>query len=186
MILARMTVLALEDKICSMQNNNSYIDGRSLTTVTMSPHWFQWIIDNLMGILVCCLAFWMFAFATFPYHKCCCVVWLVVSIYLLYRMIWFARIEYVITTEQLILLQGVVSHSTDYVELYRVVDYQQNQSVLQQIAGLKTVVIYSGDHNNPKVELTGMRAKEDVVAFIRQRVEYNKKRKGIYEITNRF
>ena len=169
-----------------MQNNNAYIDGRSLTTVTLSPHWFQWIIDNLMGILVCGLSFWVFAAASFPYHRYFSIVWVIVSFYLLYRMIWFARIEYVVTSEQLILLMGVISHSTDYVELYRVIDYQQSQSVLQQMAGLKTVIIYSGDRNNPKVELIGMRVKEDVVSFIRQRVEINKRRKGIYEITNRF
>lgn len=164
----------------------SYIEGQPLTTLTLSPHWFQWIIDNLSGILVCGLSFWVFALCSFHYHEYFCIVWLFVSLYLLYSIVGFARIEYVVTSEQLILLRGVVSHSTDYVELYRVVDYQQSQNVLQQVARLKTVIIYSGDRNNPKVELIGMRAQDDVVSFIRQRVEINKRRKGIYEITNRF
>ena len=96
------------------------------------------------------------------------------------------RMRYVITEEQIIIHHGVFSHSTDYVELYRVVDYSQHQTLLQQIFGVKTVSIYSGDRNNPKLDMIGIPVKTDVVGLVRWRVEDNKKRKGIYEITNRF
>lgn len=79
----------------------------------------------------------------------------------------------------------VFSHSTDYVELYRVVDYQQSRSLPQQLFGLKTVTIYSGDRNNAKLDMIGIKASNDIVSEIRCRVEFNKKNKGIYEITNR-
>ena len=36
-----------------------------------------------------------------------------------------------------------------------------------------------------KLDIYGVKEKLDVVAIIRERVEYNKRRKGIYEITNR-
>ncbi len=93
--------------------------------------------------------------------------------------------EYIITSDQIIFLHGVVSHSTDYMELYRVTDYQQQQSLMQQLTGLKTVVIYSGDRNTPVMNIIGMKVKIDVVKEIRKRVEYNKQMKHIYEITNR-
>ena len=51
--------------------------------------------------------------------------------------------------------------------------------------GLKTVSIYSGDRTNPKLDIFGIKERLDVVALIRERVEYNKLRKGVYEITNR-
>ena len=35
------------------------------------------------------------------------------------------------------------------------------------------------------VDIYGVKERLDVVRIIRERVEYNKKRKGIYEITNR-
>ena len=82
-------------------------------------------------------------------------------------------------------MHGVLSHSMDYIELYRVVDYQQHQSLPQQLFGLKTVTIYSGDRNNPKLDMIGVKVKMDIVSEIRKRVEFNKKRKGVYEITNR-
>ena len=57
-------------------------------------------------------------------------------------------------------------------ELYRVIDYQQHRSLMQQLTGLKTVIIYSGDRNTPVMELVGMKEKDDVVGEIRRRVEY--------------
>lgn len=54
-----------------------------------------------------------------------------------------------------------------------------------KLAGLKTVSIYSGDRTTPRLDIIGVKANDDIVAVVRERVEYNKLRKGIYEITNR-
>lgn len=62
---------------------------------------------------------------------------------------------------------------------------KQHQTVTQQLVGLKTVTIYSGDKNNSKVNLVGIRESEDIVSAIRLRVEVNKRIKGVYELTNR-
>ena len=56
---------------------------------------------------------------------------------------------------------------------------------MQQLTGLKTVSIYSGDRTTPRLDIIGMDARLDIVGCIRERVEYNKLRKGVYEITNR-
>jgi hypothetical protein len=71
-------------------------------------------------------------------------------------------------------------------ELYRVVDYQQNRTFLQQLFGLKTITILSGDRNMNRLDIIGILEDENVVSEIRKRVEYNKRQKSIYEITNRF
>ena len=63
-------------------------------------------------------------------------------------------------------------------------DFQAHQSLLHQLCGLKTVVILSTDRNSPKLDLIGIRRGNDIVAIIRERVEINKRKKGIYEITN--
>jgi len=41
------------------------------------------------------------------------------------------------------------------------------------------------DRTTPKLEMTGISNSYDVVSVIRTRVETNKRRKGVYEITNR-
>ena len=77
------------------------------------------------------------------------------------------------------------SRSCDYMELYRVVDFREHRSFLQQLTGLKTVSVYSGDRMTPKLDIRGVEYRTNLVDHIRERVETNKQRKGIYEITNR-
>ena len=106
-------------------------------------------------------------------------------IYLCYQILYLARMEYIITAEQLLFVHGVAVQSTDYMELYRIVDYQQTRSFLQQMMGLKTIKVFSGDKNMPILDIIGIRYHWDIVSQIRERVEFNKARKGVYELTNR-
>lgn len=154
-------------------------------TLTIRPHWGQFCINELPGILMCSASYWIYSFMGFQFHEL--FVWpaIFLTFYLIFQIIYMARIEYILTGEQIITLHGVLSHSTDYIELYRVIDYQQHQSLPQQVFGLKTITIYSGDRNNPRLNMIGIKANVNIVGEIRKRVEFNKKRKGIYEITNR-
>lgn len=164
-----------------MDNNRITI----FPTIAFRPHPLQYVINELPGIGLMLTALWVYEFCDFKWHEYFIFVSLFLAILLLYRFVSILRTEYVITSEQLIVLQGVFSYSTNYVELYRVVDYRQHRSLPQQLLGLKTVSIFSGDRNNQVVKMIGIKADKDVVSEIRMRVEFNKKRKGIYEITNR-
>lgn len=154
-------------------------------TVTLRPHWLQYLINEAIYLLLLIFFFWIAEFCDFAYHGAFEYACLALSIYLLFKIVYLARMEYIITGEQIIILHGVFIHSTDYVELYRVVDYQQHRSLMQQLFSLKTVTIYSGDKNNPRLDMIGIKSTYDIVSEIRYRVEFNKKNKGIYEITNR-
>ena len=50
--------------------------------------------------------------------------------------------------------------------------------------GIKTVIIHSQDRTNSCLMMEGIKDKHHLVSNIRMRVEFNKRRKGIYEITN--
>lgn len=152
----------------------------------MRPNWKQFIICQAVPIILALLAMaaslcvkatytWLFLFA-------CNLL----TVFLLWQLTVFYKIRYVITEEQLIYVHGVLLQMTDYMELYRVVDYQQHQTLLQQLMGLKTVIVYSGDRNTNVLVLVGIPKRRDIVAEIRNRVERNKKGKGVYEITNRY
>lgn len=154
-------------------------------TITLRPHWFQYVINEFVALCFFLGSIWVWEFCSFQYHELAKYVGIALFLYLLFKLIYLARMEYVITGEQIIIMHGVLSHSTDYVELYRVVDYRQHRSLPQQIFGLKTVTIFSGDRNNSKLDLIGIKAHNNIVADIRLRVEFNKRHKSIYEITNR-
>ena len=156
----------------------------SIPTIVLRPHYKQFFIDQLPFILLAIAAmvggFLMDEYGWVLYAAAGGVV-----LYLSYQILYLARMEYIITAEQLLFVHGVAVQSTDYMELYRIVDYQQTRSVLQQIFGIKTITIFSGDKNMPELDIIGIREHWDVVSQIRERVEFNKRRKGIYEITNR-
>ena len=80
---------------------------------------------------------------------------------------------------------GILTRQTDYIELYRVVDYRETQTFLQRLLGVKTVVIISTDKSDPSMLIRGVPAKADLVTYTRTLVEQNKKENHIYEITNR-
>jgi uncharacterized membrane protein YdbT with pleckstrin-like domain len=103
---------------------------------------------------------------------------------LLCRYLYLSRMRYAINEEQLQYEYGIFSIQRDYIELYRVVDYSEQRSFLQMLFGLKTVSIYSGDKTCPRLDVVGVRNQLDLISAIRERVEYNKKKRNIHEFTN--
>ena len=155
-----------------------------IPTLTLRPHWLQIIIDELCIILLMLASLVVACITSFMFHWWILVITALCALFIFCKVISILCTEYVVTGEQIIIIRGVLVRSTDYVELYRVVDYQQRRNLLQQFMGLKDVTIYSGDRNNPVLTMTGVREVVDVVSEIRQREEFNKKRRGIYEFTN--
>lgn len=152
--------------------------------IVLQPHAGQFVINEL-PTLVLCGTVWVYGgMEGLPLTALAVPVALLLSLILLYRFIYLRRMRYRIGAEQLVSEQGIIRRKVDYMELYRIVDFQEHQSLLQQLCGVKTVSIFSMDRNTPRLDLIGIRRSDDIVAIIRERVEYNKRKKGIYEITN--
>ena len=162
-----------------------YYEMDKFGTIRLKPHVMQFAIDRLplllldMAVLIC------IGIEGIPLKGVLSGVSILLSAYLLYLFIYIRRMEFIVTGEQLIHEHGVFVRDSDYIELYRVVDFKENRSFLQQLSGLKTVSVYSGDRSTPRLDIVGVKNETDLVTYIRERVEYNKQRKGIYEITNR-
>lgn len=104
---------------------------------------------------------------------------LVVSRYIVLR-----SIRWEIDGETLCREKGVFVRQKDYIELYRVVDYAETQTLLQRVFNVKTVIVMSTDRTDAQMSIYGVPARLDIVGMIRKRVENCKKEKRIYEITN--
>ena len=145
---------------------------RESRNVVRRPHAGQFLIDGLPLILACIAALVYGGMEGMPLGGTARAVALSLLLALLYRFACLRRIRYRIDAEQLVCEHGLLRRKVDYMEL------------LQQLCGLKTVRILSTDRNMPRLDLTGMRRGDDIVPLIRERVEQNKREKGIYEITN--
>ena len=153
-------------------------------SIVLQPHRIQFVIDELPAIIVCAAGWIYGGMEGRPFTAFAVWVAVLLSLVLLYRLIYLRRTRYYIGSEQIISKHGVLSRKTDYMEQYRIVDFVEHQSFMQQLCGLKTVRIFSTDRNTTRLDLVGIRRNLDVVRLIRERVEYNKRKKGIYEITN--
>ena len=156
-----------------------------LPTLVINPAMSQFFIDNVFWIFFGALTLTGYAITDGRLKAALIFLFTATVLILFIRYVKFARIKYIITAEQVIFLHGTLTQHTDYMELYRVVDYSQHRSFLQQIGGLKTVFIYSGDRSMPVLPVVGVPYEDDIVSLIRYRVEINKRRRGVYEITNR-
>ena len=152
--------------------------------MVLRPHKTQFVIDNLPVMLSCIAALVYGGMENMPFDTLAMTVALLLLAVLAYRFIYLRRMLYLIGQEQIVCKYGILCRNVDYMELYRIVDFRERQSLLQQLFGLKTVSLLSMDRSMPRLDIIGVRRSNDIVPIIRERVEYNKRKKGIYEIAN--
>jgi uncharacterized membrane protein YdbT with pleckstrin-like domain len=90
-----------------------------------------------------------------------------------------------ITDEQILIKRGVFTKSVNYIELYRVYDYEERKTFIQALCHNTTIYIHSGDKSHPILCMYGLNEDDTIVSKIRQRVEKQREIKRIYEFTNR-
>ena len=151
---------------------------RRFNIITLRPHWAQYIISQGLMFLVSMVLFLVAGHEAITFKAPFLILGTITTLMMLYGCLYLCKLRFIVSSEQLIIQHGIFHRTSDYIELYRIVDFSESRDILEQLFGLKTVSIYSGD-------IYGVKEKLDVVAIIRERVEYNKRRKGIYEITNR-
>ena len=135
-------------------------------SIVLQPHRMQFVIDELPAITVCAAGWIYGGMEERPFTAFAVSVAVLFSLVLLYRFIYLRRTRYYIGSEQIISKHGVLSRKTDYMEQYRIVDFVEHQSLMQQLCGLKTVRIFSMDRNTPRLDLVGIRRNLDVVTQI--------------------
>lgn len=101
------------------------------------------------------------------------------------KIIYLKSMKFTITSERLMFEHGIINRTTEYMELYRIIDYKKDISILQTLLDINTITIMSGDRTIPKLIMPGISVTLNVIDTLRDRVEINKTRRGVYEITNR-
>lgn len=152
--------------------------------IVLRPHTGQFVIDELPLMAICAAGLVYGGIEDMPLGTMATFVSLFLLLVLAYRFACLRRIRYRVGREQLVSEHGLLCRKVNYMELYRIIDFQEHQSLMQQLCGLKTVSLLSTDRSSPRLDLIGIRYENDIVSLIRERVEYNKRKKGIYEITN--
>lgn len=152
--------------------------------IRLRPSWRQFIADELLTILFTVAMLVIGGLDGIPLSSIFFCIGLALVFLMYYRFIYLRGMRYTITDQQLVYEHGVFTRSRDYVELYRIVDYDERRSFLQQILGLKTIIIHSGDRTTPKLNIIGVLERDALIPVLRERVAYNRSRMNIHEFAN--
>lgn len=110
---------------------------QDVRNIILRPHAGQFVIDELPLIFMCMAGLVYGGMEGMPLGGMATVIALFLFLVLLYRFICLRRICYRVGNEQLVCERGLFCRRVDYMELYRIVDFQEHQSLLQQLCGLK-------------------------------------------------
>ena len=154
--------------------------------ITLKPTFRYWLLTNLVWLLFLTLLFLVVTFLELPYllrflSGCLFVVFVLI---VAWNYLVLYHITYIIETEQIIIKHGVFHRVTDYLEMYRIYDYQKKCNIIEAALGLMNIVLITRDAGHPHVVFRGITNSDDVIPIIRERVETEKQRKRIVEFNN--
>lgn len=159
-----------------------------MRVITIRPNHRQLLSETFGLVLLLCVTVGAAPYIVARYGTMVNIVDAGLSVLLLVlvvsRYIVLRSIRWEIDGETLCRQRGVFVRQKDYIELYRVVDYAETQTLLQRVFNVKTVIVMSTDRTDAQMSIYGVPARLDIVGMIRKRVENCKKEKRIYEITN--
>lgn len=98
------------------------------------------------------------------------------------KLLWEGRpflsinTKYVITTERLRLIEGVLGKDRQDIELIRIQDLDQSQSMSERIFNVGDIHVRSHDRDRPEVVLRNVREPEEVHEILRRAVLEARKR----------
>ena len=156
--------------------------------IVLHPKFAYWLIQSLLPMILVAAILTAGILWKPPYALinivllCLCLIILGTTFYNLVK--WVLCTRWVISEEQITIEEGVFTKSTNYMEMYRVRDYEERQTILQRIFRNTTLYIYSSDMSHPVMKLFGIAKDPAMMGKIRQRVECQRKAKGIKEFSN--
>ena len=93
-------------------------------------------------------------------------------------------IRWVLTNERLRVIRGILSRSTEEVELSRVRDVSLDQSLAQRALGIGTITIVGADATAPEVVIHDVEEPEQVKELIREAVREQRRRNRVRQVEN--
>lgn len=152
--------------------------------IRMTPDVKQFIIDEFYCFV---LMFVLLILSGLEYEivaVCALIGALLLCFYLIGRWWYYKSLIWEINTTQIKSIKGIINKSTNFIEIFRVVDFAEQQTLLQQIFGLKDVYIISADRTDSILRIYGIPNNFDIITELKPLIKKCRKENGIYEIAN--
>ncbi len=106
----------------------------------------------------------------------------VVLLKLGYHVLKIRCTHYQINPEELQYTSGILRRKYEYIELYRIKDFQVDRPLIYRFFSLGNLIVYTSDKTTSVFRLEAIRKPEEVYTILRGLVELNRKEKHVYEI----
>ena len=117
------------------------------------------------------------------YAVCALTGWLVLPVLnAVYRFLPTHTHVYQLPGERMLETKGLLSRTTEVLDLYRVKDIRVDQPLTQRLFGRGTVVLFTSDRSTPTVNVCGIRSPHAFAETLRELVEQCRARNGVREI----
>jgi uncharacterized membrane protein YdbT with pleckstrin-like domain len=98
-----------------------------------------------------------------------------------YRMHYWRSIRYEISPQQIKYARGIFQRQVDFLEMYRIKDFDQRQSFLMNLLGIMHIRLMTSDISHPMLELKGI-PRSSIAEVLRQLIEKSRKENRVYAI----
>lgn len=99
----------------------------------------------------------------------------------IYTTIYWLMVKYEVTAEQITYKRGLFTYKIDYLEIYRIKDFESHQNLMMRIFNIMHFTVNTSDRSHPKLILRGIPV-TNLPETIRDLVEKARQNKRVYEI----
>ena len=102
-------------------------------------------------------------------------------ILLVYRIFYWRMVKYEISSTQIKYTRGVFHIKMDFLEMYRIKDFDQRQSLIMRLLNIMHINLMTSDITHPVLELKGI-PKSNISDILRRLVQKSRKENRVYEV----
>ena len=106
---------------------------------------------------------------------------IVPAILLIYRIMYWRMVKYEISSSQIKYTRGVFQINIDFLEMYRIKDFDQRQSLVMRLLSIMHIHLMTSDITHPVLELKGI-PKSNIADVLRKLVLKSRKENRVYEV----
>lgn len=113
-----------------------------------------------------------------PYKE---IILAVLFLIFVYRTIYAQSFSYTFEADQIVVKYGIINIHKEYIELFRIKDFNMYRSFLMRMIGVMQINIYSSDVTQNELNIRGV-PKSDFITEIRRLVLQGRRNNGVYEV----
>ena len=99
----------------------------------------------------------------------------------LYTILYWKMVKYEINNQQIIYSRGIFNRKHDYLELFRIKDFERDQPLLMRMLNIMNFTLITSDQSHPVLIFRGIPV-SNIPIVIRELVQHARKNNRVFEI----